>query len=149
MLLIPILPLAISVGLTYFVVCTFFNRTVVSISHEFLEVKHGPLPWMGNRRIPVGEVAQLYCGIGILTRRQQAQFGMGVLSDAFPLEVKVRPRREPRSFSFEVGRQMKPVSWSIKWNVGLASNPSGSPGRLFSLCPTFCMKPSGQHGPTK
>jgi len=47
-LLFPILHVAIGVGLTYSVLCTFLNRTVIRASVAELTVRHGPLYWAGN-----------------------------------------------------------------------------------------------------
>jgi hypothetical protein len=52
---------AIGLGLTYFVIAGFFNRTVVTASSSLLAVRHGPLPWPGNNRFNARAVDQLYC----------------------------------------------------------------------------------------
>ena len=38
----------------------FLNRTVVECTREGLVIYHTPLPWIGNKRIAVSELAQLY-----------------------------------------------------------------------------------------
>lgn len=58
--LFPIAHVAIGVGLTYYVFAAFVNQTVVSVDAIALSVSHGPLPWIGARTIPRGEVQQLY-----------------------------------------------------------------------------------------
>jgi hypothetical protein len=58
---IPLVHVAVGLGLTYTVVAGFLNRTVISVSPERLTVRHGPLPWFGNRDLPSREIEQLYC----------------------------------------------------------------------------------------
>ncbi len=52
-----------SVGLflLYFTIASFVNKTDVRINTENLQVSHGPIPWFGNKSIPVHEISQLYC----------------------------------------------------------------------------------------
>lgn len=45
----PIAHVAVGVGLTYFVLCGFLNRTVVTAGHGTVRVKHEPLPWRGSK----------------------------------------------------------------------------------------------------
>ncbi|MCK6447327.1 MAG: hypothetical protein L6Q99_13130 [Planctomycetes bacterium] len=61
MAVFPIAHLAIGVGLTYFVVATFLNRTTVTATRDRLRVRHGPLPWLGNVELARDDVEQLYC----------------------------------------------------------------------------------------
>lgn len=61
MVLFPIGHLAVGVGLTYFTLCLFVNKTTVSITGYELRVRHGPLPWPGERTIPTSDLEQLYC----------------------------------------------------------------------------------------
>ena len=48
MVLFPILHLAVGVGLTYFVICCFVNRTWIKVSMGQLTVRHSQLQWQGN-----------------------------------------------------------------------------------------------------
>jgi len=52
---------AVGVGLAYFTVAGFVNRTVVRAGRGTIEVRHGPLPWPGNKNLPSGQIDQLYC----------------------------------------------------------------------------------------
>lgn len=57
LLLFPLLHVTIGIGLTYFVVCTFFNKTDIILESSALTVKTHPLPWPGNKSIPAETVA--------------------------------------------------------------------------------------------
>lgn len=60
-LLFPLLHVAVGVGLAYYTLCGFVNRTTISIGSGELRLRHHPLPWPGNRRLPVIDLDQLYC----------------------------------------------------------------------------------------
>ena len=57
----PIAHLAVGLGLTYSTLAGFLNRSQVVIDRDAFSVSHGPLPWLGNLRVPVTQVKQLYC----------------------------------------------------------------------------------------
>jgi hypothetical protein len=60
-LLFPLTHVAVGVGLGYFTLAGFVNSTRLSANKRELVVRHGPLPWLGNRRVPAADVDQLYC----------------------------------------------------------------------------------------
>lgn len=47
--------------LAYWVATRFLNRTTIEKDRGFLAVKHGPLPWPGNKKLPLDQIVQLYC----------------------------------------------------------------------------------------
>jgi hypothetical protein len=61
MIVFPIAHLAVGVGLTYSTLAGFLNRSYVVIDKDTFSVSHAPLPWLGNLRVPVTQVKQLYC----------------------------------------------------------------------------------------
>jgi hypothetical protein len=52
---------AIGLLLVYATLAGLLNRTVVKVTSEFLTVRHGPVPWFGNRRMRVDELGRLSC----------------------------------------------------------------------------------------
>jgi hypothetical protein len=52
---------AIGALLVYATLAGFLNRTVIKVTSELLTVRHGPVPWWGNRRLPIDELERLYC----------------------------------------------------------------------------------------
>jgi hypothetical protein len=60
MILFPIGHVAVGVGLTYYTVAGFMNRTFITINQQWITVTHAPLPWFGNKRIDRIQVGQLY-----------------------------------------------------------------------------------------
>lgn len=61
MLVFPVLHLAVGVGLTYLVLTSFLNRTVVRVSGGELSIYQGPLPVWGNRRLSIIDICQFFC----------------------------------------------------------------------------------------
>src|SRR5262249_46570692 len=56
----PIIHLAVGVSLTYFTLAGFVNHTTIHVDGEDLTVRHMPLPWFGNHRLPLRQLDQLY-----------------------------------------------------------------------------------------
>ena len=61
MLLFSVLHVAVGVVMTYATLCGFMNRTVLRVSGGELTVRHGPLPFPGNRQVLTADIKQLYC----------------------------------------------------------------------------------------
>jgi hypothetical protein len=58
--LFPLLHVAVGVGLTYYVVASWVNKTHIYVNNLRFAVRHRPIPWIGNKDIPAGNLAQLY-----------------------------------------------------------------------------------------
>lgn len=56
----PIAHVAVGVGLTYYVLAGFLNVTILRVTTSVLNVRHGPVPWTGNRTLPADEIDQLF-----------------------------------------------------------------------------------------
>jgi len=61
MFLFPLIHVAVGVGLTYYTICGFVNRTILNVSDTTLSIEHKPLPWRGNRSLGTSNLKQLYC----------------------------------------------------------------------------------------
>ena len=48
-------------GLIYLTVAIFINRTDIRIGRDLLSVRHYPLPFIGQKKIPTADVEQLFC----------------------------------------------------------------------------------------
>ena len=59
--LFPILHVAAGVGLTYWTIAGFVNRTIVGVSAHYLTIRHQPLPWPGKKHVAVRDLQQLFC----------------------------------------------------------------------------------------
>jgi hypothetical protein len=61
MIVFPVAHLAVGVGLTYYTLAGFLNSSQLVVDRDTFSVSHGPMPWLGTLRVPVTQVAQLYC----------------------------------------------------------------------------------------
>lgn len=61
MIVFPVGHVAVGVGLTYTALAGFLNRTRLILGHGQLTVRHGPLPWWGNRDMATADIRQFYC----------------------------------------------------------------------------------------
>lgn len=59
--LFPLVHVAVGLYITYTTIAGFVNRTTVELTHEALSIYFDPLPWPGEKKIPVSQIKQLYC----------------------------------------------------------------------------------------
>jgi len=50
----------IGLVLTYSLIAQIFNRTDIVIDQDYLDIHKYPIPWMGNKSIPVSSIKQLF-----------------------------------------------------------------------------------------
>jgi hypothetical protein len=60
-LLIPLIHLTAGVGMTYLVIARFLNQTTIVIEGGVLSIRHGPIPWNGNVRVPIDDLVRVDC----------------------------------------------------------------------------------------
>lgn len=53
--------LAAGLFLAYFALASVINVTEVKINPAEFSVRHGPLPWLGNKRLAASDITQVYC----------------------------------------------------------------------------------------
>jgi hypothetical protein len=56
----PLIHVAAGIGITYYVVAGWLNRTRISVGNGKVAVRHGPIPWFGNADIDASNLKQLY-----------------------------------------------------------------------------------------
>ena len=83
----PIAHVAVGVGLTYFTVAGFLNRSVIEAAHGELTIRHGPVPWPGNHTLPTDELDQLYC-------EEQKHHGKNGTSTSYRLSAMLKDGRK-------------------------------------------------------
>lgn len=72
----------IGVYVSYVAISRWVNRTTIRVADGRLSVRHGPLPWPGNRTMPVSDVKQLYTKERFLRSRKgtEALYDVRVLT---------------------------------------------------------------------
>lgn len=58
--LFPLIHVGAGVYMTYRTLATFFNTTTITVTDDELTIRHRPVPWPGNKRVPAAELAQLF-----------------------------------------------------------------------------------------
>ncbi|GIK43455.1 MAG: hypothetical protein BroJett011_72880 [Chloroflexota bacterium] len=86
--------LAVGLFLAYFALASLVNVTEIKINTGEFSTRHGPLPWLGNRRLAASDITQVYC------------------------KEKVRHRRRSTSVTYEV-HAVTPANTTEKLLTGL------------------------------
>ncbi len=89
MLWFPLLHVGVGVGITYSTIAGFLNRTRVTVNAGEVTIRHGPLPWIGNRNVPAGEIRQLF-------REETISTGRSGSSATYHLNAITRENRKLR-----------------------------------------------------
>lgn len=55
-----LLHVVVGIGLTYYVVAGWLNRTYILVKRDKITVRHAPLPWVGNKELESSMLKQLY-----------------------------------------------------------------------------------------
>ena len=55
-----LLSVAVGIGLTYATVAGWFNRTSIYVGLGKITVRHGPIPWFGNKELEASNIKQLH-----------------------------------------------------------------------------------------
>jgi hypothetical protein len=50
----------VGLAMIYYAITGYVNKTTVTVDYGQLTVRHGPLPWWGNRQIEPAHIVQLY-----------------------------------------------------------------------------------------
>ena len=58
--LAPWISSIIGVGILYYTLTTWLNKTHIFVSQKAIEINHKPLPWFGNKRLETKNIKQLY-----------------------------------------------------------------------------------------
>ncbi len=77
-ILFPLLHVAVGVGLTYTVIAGYLNQTFITLDNANLTIRHAPIPWFGNRIIPIDTIRQLYCKAGKIQKNNNATYELWV-----------------------------------------------------------------------
>lgn len=60
MTLFPLIHVAAGVGLAYTALAGWLNRTRIAVDQGRISVRHGPLPWLGNKDLDGSTLKQVY-----------------------------------------------------------------------------------------
>lgn len=83
---------AVGIGLAYYVLAGFLNRTTVLVDKGVLQVRHRPVPWWGNKDIQADNIDQIYCK----QKRNYEQSGSRMSQTGSVYEVHAILRHGPK-----------------------------------------------------
>ncbi|NLF71841.1 MAG: hypothetical protein GX575_22660 [Candidatus Anammoximicrobium sp.] len=113
---------AVGVGLTYYTVAGFVNRTVIRAGQGLIEIRHGPLPWPGNKEFVAHEVAQLYS-------KEKVQHGKNGTQCAYTIHaIMADDRRETLVGGLTEAEQALYIEQQLEQFLGIRDEPV--PGEL-------------------
>jgi hypothetical protein len=118
MMLFPGAHLAIGVGLTYWTLAGFFNRTRVEATRACLRIRHFPLPWFGNCELATQVVEQLF------TKEKIGKSNTGP-SVSYEVHAILRPdsRRQKLLGGMDDVGQALWIEQSLESYIGIADEP--------------------------
>lgn len=70
MLLFPILHLAVGIGLVYYVLAGYLNKTSIRVGWSSITIEHTPLPWLGEQKVDARDIKQIYVKESITRSRR-------------------------------------------------------------------------------
>ncbi|MCA9030709.1 MAG: hypothetical protein KDA66_07875 [Planctomycetaceae bacterium] len=104
MLIFPIGHVAVGLGLFYACLAMLFNSTSIRVMYGQLEIQHGPIPFPGNRTVPVDDIDQLYV-------KHERNVGEKGTSHNYPLLARLKSGREvkllPHNSEVEISRAVE------------------------------------------
>ena len=95
------------VGAAYIALAKFLNKTHIYTSKNAIEIKQRPLPWLGNMRIDVANIAQLF------SKRVLKRSGSNT-SATYEVHVITSDNQEIKLVS---GLAKKEQAWFIENNI--------------------------------
>jgi hypothetical protein len=60
-ILFPLLHVLLGASSTYLLLTVFLNTTTINVTSKMISIRHGPLPFWGNKRVASTTLLQLYC----------------------------------------------------------------------------------------
>jgi len=60
-LLFPLIHVAFGIGLTYYTLAGYLNKTFIDVNFNSITIRHEPLPFWGVKKVSSKKVIQLYC----------------------------------------------------------------------------------------
>ena len=117
MVVFPVGHVAVGVGLTYAVLCGFLNTTTIERSGYEIRLTNGPIPTLGNRRISVHDIVQLFC------ERTQSKSRNNGTQETYTLLAVMRDGSRIKLLSNKSAGHVKFLEREIERRLGLKDQP--------------------------
>ncbi|MGE0706671.1 MAG: hypothetical protein AB7N76_05335 [Planctomycetota bacterium] len=116
--LFPLIHVAVGAGLTYFVLCSYLNRTTIAVRGDELSIRHGPLPWFGNQDLRASDLAQLYC------TQEISRGSKGGTSISYSLHALDQRQRKTKLLSgLQDADQVRFIEQELERHLGIEDQP--------------------------
>ena len=117
MLLFPLLHVAVGLGLTYFIVCSFVNKTDVIINFSGVEVSIYPMPWPGKKRVAASEITDVMVRQRVSNNSDNVNYNNRRVS--YAVMYAGASRKEQKLISFSQSDQADYVANAIRMALQL------------------------------
>jgi hypothetical protein len=117
--LVPLIHVAVGIGIGYYTLCLFLNKTYVDIAKGFLTVHHAPIPWWkGNKTIPIKDIDQLYV-------KEKVTRGKNGRSYTYALRAKLHDGSDQSilDINHASSEQMQEIEAEIEAYMGINDRP--------------------------
>jgi hypothetical protein len=94
-LVFPLLHVAVGVGLSYYTLCLFKNKTYIDVDKNYLSVTHKPIPWWkGNKALTTDLIQQIYV-------KEKMTNNKGGVSVTYELRAKLTDGKDVELFNIQ------------------------------------------------
>jgi hypothetical protein len=108
---------AVGIYLAYTVLAGFLNTTVITADMQTLAIRHGPIPWPGNREVASSSIKQLYCREHMKRRKRGYSYTYSIqaLLNDTSLQALVKGLQSPEQALY--------VEQEIERHLGIKDEP--------------------------
>jgi len=140
-LLFPLLHVAVGIGLAYYTLCLFRNKTYIDIDPDYLMVTHKPIPWWkGNKDLRTSQISQLY----VKEKSSRTKNGTKI---TYELRAKMKDRKDELLFNLESleSHQLLDIEKKLETFMGITDEPvKGEYGASRSIKQSAIVAPREQ-----
>ena len=118
--LFPLIHVAVGIGLSYYTLCLFLNKTYIDIAEDYLTVHHQPIPWWkGNKSIETSRIKQVY------VKEKVNQGKNGSTSYTYSLRAKMKDGSDESlvSINHASSEQMQEIEAELEAFMGIEDYP--------------------------
>lgn len=110
-----VLGIMLSLMGAYWFFAFLINRTTLTVTRDGIDIRHGPLPWPGNRFLAAAELVQLYVQVH---RRRHTSYSLCALTTGKPqrLIADVRDPVSLRRYEEQIEQFLGIPDWPVPGN---------------------------------
>lgn len=109
MIVFPLGHVAVGVGLSYWVIAGFLNRTTLTLTPEALSVRHGPIPWRGNASFARADIR----GVELVEQRH-TRSSTNVTTGAHGVSVRLADQSLTKLAGGLTDQEARFIQWTVQ-----------------------------------